>query len=48
MPDLTITRLGPGWLCQPKVPPGAIVFAGRRVGSPFVLIRPAEVGRGAD
>ena len=23
---MTITRLGPGWLCQPKVPPGAIVF----------------------
>src|SRR5438552_1642429 len=22
-----ITKLGPGWLCQPKVPPGAILFS---------------------
>src|SRR6478735_9868525 len=27
VPDLTITRLGPGWLCQPNVPPGAMTFS---------------------
>ena len=26
VPDLTITRLGPGWLCQPNVAPGWIMF----------------------
>src|SRR5436305_11250420 len=26
VPDLTITKLGPGWLCQPNVPPGTTAF----------------------
>jgi hypothetical protein len=30
VPDLTITGLGPGWMCQPKVAPGAIVFCRTR------------------
>src|SRR5215211_169844 len=33
-----MTRLGPGWLCQPKVPPGAIVFCSTwRSEAPLVL-----------
>src|SRR5215216_4426450 len=35
-----MTRLGPGWLCQPKLPPGAIVFCRTwRSEIPLVLIR---------
>src|SRR6266852_4181877 len=38
-----ITRLGPGWLCQPNVPPGAIVFCRTwRSETPFVLIRACQ------
>src|SRR4029453_18180484 len=25
-PDKTITKQGPGWVCQPNVPPGTTVF----------------------
>src|SRR6185503_6936990 len=39
VPEMTITRLGPVWLCQPKVPPGATVFwMTYRCEGPLVLI----------
>src|SRR5438094_2797725 len=38
-----MTRLGPGWLCQPNVPPGTIVFCRTwRSVTPFVLIRACQ------
>src|SRR3954453_23682487 len=40
VPDLTITMLGPGWRCQPELPPGAILTSRTsRFEVPFVLSR---------
>src|SRR6476660_1887506 len=38
-PDLTVMRLGPGWLCQPVLPPGAMTFeTTKRSDAPCVAI----------
>src|SRR5437773_4583003 len=43
-PVLTTTRLGPGCECQPKVPPGAILFSKIQISdSPFVLISACQL-----
>src|SRR5690242_21768276 len=39
-PDLTITMPGPGWLCQPELPPGAILTSRTSTSEdPLVLTR---------
>jgi len=41
---LTITRLGPGCECQPKDPPGTMMFCNIQTSdSPFVLMRACQL-----
>ena len=41
-----MTRLGPGWLCHPNVPPGAIVFSSMWTSvAPLVLMRAFQISR---
>src|SRR5207253_11050669 len=43
-PALTITRLGPGCECQPKDPPGTMMFCNIQTSdSPFVLMRACQL-----
>src|SRR6266851_8134072 len=43
-PVFTTTRLGPGCECQPKLPPGAILFSRIQTSdSPLVLIRACQL-----